>query len=448
MNPLSTTQNMNTLSVPKVDQIATSEPGYFEKRHGPNATLNKVFNLDSGIHNWYRFVLSFPPHLVRDYLDAFKAQPGQTMLDPFCGTGTTLIEAKKKGLHAVGVEANPVPHLAASIKTSWTIDAHVLLESAVKIAKLAERKIRFARKLKTLSDEKMELLLDKSISPLPLHKTLTLLEVIKESTDAKFSPYWLVALAKTAVATASNLHFGPEVGVRGYKKDANVIGAWLAEVQTMSNDLATIERQGKKTKAKVHLADARNMFGVLAPNSVDFVFTSPPYPNEKDYTRATRLESVLLGYLNTKKDLRSLKDGLLRSNTRNAFKGDEDDLWVADNQEVQRIAKEIENRRIELRKTSGFEKNYARVTKLYFGGMAKHFADLRSILKPGAMLGYVVGDQASYLRVMIRTGQILGDIAVKLGYELVGIDLFRTRLATATKEQLREEVVVLRWPGK
>ena len=48
---------------------------------------------------------------------------------------------------------------------------------------------------------------------------------------------------------------------------------------------------------------------------------------------------------------------------------------------------------------------------------------------------------------MIRTGRLLADLAKSVGYELVGIDLFRTRLATATKEQLREEVVILRWPG-
>ena len=59
----------------------------------------------------------------------------------------------------------------------------------------------------------------------------------------------------------------------------------------------------------------------------------------------------------------------------------------------------------------------------------------------------MVGDQASYLRVMIRTGQLLADLAKSVGYEVIGIDLFRTRLATATKEQLREEVVILRWPG-
>lgn len=424
-----------------------SRPGFFEQKYGSNGVLNKVFNADAAVHNWYRFVLSFPPHVVRDYLASFGAQPGQSVLDPFCGTGTTLIEAKKLGLNAVGVEAIPVSHLMASTKTTWNVDPKALLEHANSVAKAAERKMRFSRKLKTLPEEQMDLLLDRSISPLPLHKTLTLLDSIRDGQESNFLNYELVALAKIAVATASNLHFGPEVGVRGYKRDADVIGAWLHEVQTISNDIASLPAKGKKAKSKIHLADARNILKVLSPQSIDFVFTSPPYPNEKDYTRTTRLESVLLGYLNNKQDLRASKEGLIRSNTRNAFKGDDDDLWVANNKEVQRIAQEIEKRRIDLGKTSGFEKNYARVTKLYFGGMAKHFADLRTILKPGAMLGYVVGDQASYLRVMIRTGQILGDIAVELGYDLVGIDLFRTRLSTVTKEQLREEVVILRWPG-
>jgi len=70
------------------------------------------------------------------------------------------------------------------------------------------------------------------------------------------------------------------------------------------------------------------------------------------------------------------------------------------------------------------------------------------VLRPGAMLAYVVGDQASYLRVMIRTGEIIADIAGSLGYDPLGIDLFGTRLATATREQLREEVVILKWRGR
>lgn len=158
---------------------------------------------------------------------------------------------------------------------------------------------------------------------------------------------------------------------------------------------------------------------------------------------------MILGFLNDKSQLQALKKGmLLRSNTRNVYKIDTDDEWVANHSEIQRISQAIEARRIELGKTSGFERLYARVTRLYFGGMVRHLADLRTCLKPGARLAYVVGDQASYLRVMIRTGHILASLAEELGYEVIGIDLFRTRLATATGEQLREEALILKWPGK
>jgi hypothetical protein len=180
---------------------------------------------------------------------------------------------------------------------------------------------------------------------------------------------------------------------------------------------------------------------------VDAVITSPPYPNEKDCTRTTRLESVLLGFIRTKQDLRALKHELVRSNTRGVYKSDCDDLLVSGHNEMQRIAEAIEARRVELGKTSGFERLYARVTKLYFGGMAQHLSELRNALRPGARLAHVVGDQASYLRVMIRTGQLLANIAESLGYEPIGIDLFRTRLATATREQIREEVVLRATPG-
>ena len=36
-----------------------------------NVKANKIEPQDHGFHDWYRFVLSFPPHLVRDYIDNF-----------------------------------------------------------------------------------------------------------------------------------------------------------------------------------------------------------------------------------------------------------------------------------------------------------------------------------------------------------------------------------------
>ncbi|MEW5702293.1 MAG: hypothetical protein AB1792_08705 [Candidatus Zixiibacteriota bacterium] len=215
----------------------------------------------------------------------------------------------------------------------------------------------------------------------------------------------------------------------------------------MADDLRGI-RDTSSAQARVLRADARELGRLLEPARFDAVITSPPYPNEKDYTRTTRLESVFLGFLRSKSDLRTLKQTLVRSNTRNVFKADKDDEEVAEHEEIQRLADQIESRRVELGKTSGFERLYPRVAKLYFGGMRRHLQGLRRLVRPGAQLAYVVGDQASYLRVMIRTGQLLADIADSLGYEVLHLDLFRSRFATATGEMLREEVLLLKWPGE
>ncbi|HJU11141.1 MAG TPA: DNA methyltransferase [Candidatus Binataceae bacterium] len=426
---------------------------------------NKLRPEDEAAHGWYRFVLSFPPHLVRSYIQHFGVEPGKVVLDPFCGTGTTLVECKKLGIDSVGVEPNPVAHFVSGVKVNWAVEPEGLLVHAHEIARRAlarfeqegisdealplfqQTTARNERlKFRTLPNEAADLLLKNSISPLPLHKILLLLETISDSRDERFTQHERLAIVKTAVAEASNLHFGPEVGVGTPKPDAAVVAPWLDAVRRMARDLTEL-RHRRSTRALVFRDDARNLSRSLEPRSIDAVITSPPYPNEKDYTRTTRLEGVLLGFIRNRAELRSLKQDLIRSNTRNVFKSDGDDGLVADHDEIQCVARAIETRRVELRKTSGFERLYARVTKLYFGGIARHLADLRSVLRPGAQLAYVVGDQASYFQVMIRTGKLLADLAESLGYEVRDIALFRTRLATATKAELREEVVRLRWPG-
>ena len=406
----------------------------------------------------YRFVLSFPPHLVRGYIEDFGLGPDATVLDPFCGTGTTVVEVKLCGLNAVGIEANPMAYFAGTVKLNWEIKPDILVESAEQIVAKVEGKFKaqgIADDLsfsgsdvtfRTLDPDLEKLLLTNSMSPLPMHKALTLIEVLNEYREHECYGHLRLALAKALVFSMSNLRFGPEVGVGKIVDNKLVLRPWLTEVKKVADDLRSIDPKAYKAGKVIH-GDARQIQSLIAPQSIDAVITSPPYPNEKDYCRTTRLESVLLGLIDIKDALREVKKTFVRSNTRSVYKADDDDAWISDMPEVKELAKRIEARRVELGKTSGFEKLYARVTELYFGGMAKHLESLKPLLKSGAMLGYVVGDQASYFQVLIPTGQLLGKIAEKLGYELVRIDLFRTRFATATKQELREEVVILRWPG-
>jgi SAM-dependent methyltransferase len=440
--------------------IEEASPAPFRLGAFSNGDANKLDSKDRAAHDWYRFVLSFPPHLVRQYLQNFQIGPGQTVLDPFCGTGTTLVECKKLGITSVGIEANPMARFASTVKTSWDLDPAQLCSEAAEIGRRALSMLKSdglrddphpanqtvpGTRLRRLPPESEQILLKDSISPLPLHKTLTLLDSIAANASLACLDHLRLVLAREAVLSFSNLRFGPEIGLGARRADVSVISAWLNGIRQMALDLESLGKLAT-TPAAIHQIDSRKLSDLLPSASIDAVITSPPYPNEKDYTRTTRLESVLLGFLKGKPELRSLKQSLIRSNTRNVYRQDSDDDWIAHFPRIQEIAERIEQRRIELGKTSGFERLYSRVTKLYFGGMARHLSDLRRLLRPGARLAYVVGDQASYLRIMIRTGSILAEIASSLGYDVLSIDLFRTRLATSTREQLREEVVCLRWP--
>ena len=434
----------------------------------PNTTSardsrNKLRPEDRAVHDWYRFVLSFPPHLIQEYVDRFEVGPSDSVLDPFCGTGTTLVECKKLGIGSIGIESTPMAHFASSVKVDWSVDCAGLVDYAHRVATSARKTLEqqgidewegtlFAAKesrrspLQVLNPERSKLLLKDSISALPLHKTLVLLDAIDRHGNLQVQQYGRLALASALVHRIGNLKFGPEVGVGPIKKDAPVLDAWLGCIRTIVHDLRLIKDR-TNVPARVIKGDSREVGQLLSPQSVDAVITSPPYPNEKDYTRTTRLESVILGLIRSRQELRSLKQSLIRSNTRGVYKSDTDDREIASNVEIRNIADAIEKRRIELGKTSGFERMYPRVTRLYFGGMVRHLSSLRTVLRPGAKLAYVVGDQASYLRVMIRTGQLLADLARSLNYRVTGIDLFRTRPSTITGDQLREEVVLLEWPG-
>jgi hypothetical protein len=428
-----------------------------------NREHNRLRPEDRAAHDWYRFVLSFPPHLIRKYLGQFSLPTSSTVLDPFCGTGTTLVECKKLGIRSIGIERNPMACFASRVKVNWKVDPDALMSHATEVAADAARRLEaegltedsslplFSGKkpqqlqLRTLDTDSQRLLLRDSISPLPLHKTLVLLDSLERHHSLEFSDHELLGLARAIVFDISNLHFGPEVGVGPRKVDAPVVGSWLNCVRIMASDLHRVKRL-PDVSSTVHLSDARLVSATISPGSVDAVITSPPYPNEKDYTRTTRLESVILGFLKDKQGLRALKQQLVRSNTRSVYKSDDDDRVIAENGEILGLAERIEQRRIQLGKTSGFERMYGRVTRLYFGGIVRHLSELRSVLKHGARLAYVVGDQASYFRIMIRTGRLLADLVKSLGYIVEDIDLFRTRFATSTGESLREEVLLLRWP--
>ena len=408
---------------------------------------NKLRVEDSSIHDWYRFVLSFPPHLVQQYLETFCVDQTSFVLDPFCGTGTTNVECKKHGVSSWGIEASPLTHFVSKTKCVWANDTFNFLNTAKQIALAAARTINSLSKPRTLSEEQTSLILKNSICEQPLSSTLVLRDSIRAA-NSPFEDYYLLALAKHIVYSYSNLKFGPEVGISRKKKESvDVVEIWLLEIERMETDLEYWKHHSS-TFADISLGDARSIPKRDYIGKVDCVITSPPYPNEKDYSRTTRLESVILGFINTKDDLRNIKKGFIRSNSKNVYRSDNDAQYISNIGSINKLSNEIEERRLELGKTSGFEKLYASVVKQYFGGMARHLSELKPYLRNGASLAYVVGDQASYFQIPIRTSVLLGEVAESIGgYRVDRVDTFRKRFATATETWLNEDVLVLKYKG-
>lgn len=424
---------------------------------------------NDGVHNWYRFVLSFPDHLVTEMLQQFGARQGHVVLDPFCGTGTTLVECKKWGIASIGIEANPVCTLASRVKTTWNVNVKTLDVAARAIAERARPicdELTFSEQplfaaAFDADDLKQQLLANSPegqyfvssgmlkrgwISEVPFYKTLSLLKEIKSApVEPKVKDVLKLALAATLVEEISNVSFGPEIYVSRKKEDADVIGAFHRKIERIITDLKKVQEISVIGQSQVFPGDARECANILAQNGagpVDFVITSPPYPTEKDYTRQTRLELVFLGHVYDAKSLRRVKKAMVRSHSKGIYKSDDDGRLVAGIPQVQALADELRTKVAD--KTYGFAKLYPRIIEEYFGGMYRHLTSLHQVLKGGGKCAYVVGDQRTYLQTYTPTGKILGILARRIGFQVQDTLTWRVRKGTTgSGQEIKEEIVIL-----
>ena len=269
-----------------------------DRLHHKMKAQNKLRPEDRAVHDWYRFVLSFPPHLVREYLNRFDVRRSDTVLDPFCGTGTTPVECKKLGIGSVGIEPNPMAYFASSVKVDWSVSHEELLGYAEEVALSTKKTLEeqgfdewkdlplFAANgnptttLKELPAERSKILLKDSISPRPLHKALVLLDAIDRHGNHQLQRYGRVCFANALVHHISNLKFGPEVGVGKIKYDAPVVDAWLKCIRTAVRDIHRYDGRAS-ISSRIINADARNVENILKPGSVDFVITPRHIPTRR-----------------------------------------------------------------------------------------------------------------------------------------------------------------------
>lgn len=416
----------------------------------PRATMpsgNSTNGDGDGIFGWYRYIQDFTGDFAIKWIESLS-NPGDTLWEPFAGSGTGLVAAKMLGIKSIGYDLNPFMVDVARVKIDWSLDPEELaeaIEQYVKILRSGNRDepIGSVKGSWTDYDEDeagrqaqypMDSKLRKWVSPIVLLRLQGAIVEI-EKVPTTFRQFFKLAVA-SVVIPASNMAFRPNISYESSPTlDYPVASAIEARLNQMLKDYEPFAGS-TDTPSIVSMGDARS----AGPKKADFIFTSPPYPNDMEYIHQTRLELALLDYVANQRDLTSIKKQMISSSVKLVYK--ENEWQKAAGLEVPSIESVCKKIAVTL-EGRNWGWNAADMTAQFFGGMRSVMQNWSQRLAPGAVAAVVIGDSA-FNGVKVCTDVLLADAALLHGFELEQIEVFRSRWNSKHDIELRECVVVLR----
>ncbi len=349
--------------------------------------------------------------------------PGQTILEPFAGAGTTNIVAKEAGIDSIGVEINPFLAFVGQTCLDWTPTAQRFREAAANVVAAAAESVDGGPRDPAEFAES----LGEALPPIHnvsrwwrdqvLRELVAIRHAINRQ-DGDVANHLKLALAQIVYSTA-NITLGrlQVAFVDRSSEEIAVFGPFAHMAEKIAADLEISDRFPRAI-GTIHNADS-TILDFVEDGSIDAVFTSPPYPNRYSYVWNTRPHLYLLEFFSTPKeaatlDLRTI-GGTWGAATSALMKG-----VIEPRPAVESAAGSVIAR---LHEVSPLMGNY--VTK-YFNSMDLHISAVRPKLRSGASVGYVVGNSESK-GVMVETHDILGEILVANGFSRIDHEVLRKR---------------------
>ena len=236
-----------------------------------------------GTHGLHPFAARFPPALARWAIERFS-RPGDQLLDPMMGSGTSLVEFALAGRRGIGIDIDPLARLIGSAKS--TPIATSLLMPAIRDLREALADAEDDGWRPELPNFTKWFREDVSSDLAKLRVAIHSL-----SCDARIHPFlWTVfsslIVARTSVANAMDLVHSRH-HYREWTKNPNTLDRFekkLRRAVSMMEAFSSALPRGLPHSAEVLASDARTTG--LDGGSIDLVVTSPPYCSALDYTRA------------------------------------------------------------------------------------------------------------------------------------------------------------------
>ena len=335
-------------------------------------------------YDWFYYKEGFAKDLVFLLLNEFDLKQGNLFLDPFAGSGTTLLACKEKGINAFGVDVSPLTVFASNTKCeSYEFDK--LKEAAKKLS---------AVKFKKPDIGHLKLpLIKKAFSKYALEDIVFFQNEIEkmDSVDSKIKNFLKLALINTTTKCTYAMKEGGSIRI-DKKRHLPPFRIMLKKVlKNMLKDVGESKLSDAKTEAFV--GDARALTKITT-ESIDAIITSPPYLNKIEYTNIYAIETYLFFDPNMGKPA-------IRS-----FIGD-------------KIDEEATEENI-----FGNKKNLPIESLSYFKDMKKSLEEMFRVLKSKGKAAIVIGN-GCFPDGVVESDVLLAELAEQIGFKVDRIEVVR-----------------------
>jgi DNA modification methylase len=298
------------------------------------------------VHSFHRYFGKLIPGLPAFAIEKYT-KVGDIVLDPFSGSGTTVVEAKEKNRIGIGVDLNPLAILVAKVKTTW-IDEIVLTEQLDLIISTMKN----VDEIKNI-EEPYVVNMDHWFRSEVKQELLKLKSIIGSLEDNDVRDFFLVTFSAflRGVSNADPQHVFP-----GFSKRMRKLEAEGRKIDVM----ASFIRAAKKRIKQIGLISKGNNTTILHTSSftdanleldykVNLIVTNPPYISSIRYLETMKIEMGWLGFLKSQKEYLELDKSVI--GTERFYKAELQDLGTVGYAKIDEQISEVANLHPKMAKT-------------------------------------------------------------------------------------------------
>lgn len=393
------------------------------------------------LHYLHKYKGKGDPRISRALINLLKVKEGDTILDPFVGSGAFIADAPTMGINALGIEVLNIGKMIAEVKCNLGISIGNLREAIIRLLEYIDGTL-FKQDIRKELAELMEKIRKntsnrsayKKIEP-HLEKILSLKEAIEKIENNEIKKFLLILLSQQIVEYSEKNRAWDIVGsFKSYVEDRYLV---LYSTQKLAKILA-VNLHG--SKVRIIKGDSTNM-SMLKDNSIDGILTSPPYFDALDYIGNNKISILILG-LDEDLAWESTKD-FYEAKHRDEARHDTLPLFVSDKYFSIELPTSSLNLIKLLQKSRRIYK--AKVVENYLKMMKLSFEECYRVLKNGKYYLMVISKYHSWIingkEEPIETSPILGDLGKSVGFKVV--DVIEHGLSKADKGKIGVEDILV-----